>query len=187
MTLFKVSGREDEITKERESRMKLLRAVLQKNRGFTLIELMITMVVAVVGLLSLMAANVVIEQRSDATFVRTLAIQDAHQVIEQMRNAADTASSDEPFQTNVTRVGASAAASVRNLPKIYNDNKQIVDNEQIVLCYRNSDGSRCDETTADPLDVTVTVTWQEHGLRIWRGLNVPPRSAALRALITKRS
>lgn len=176
--LFKGGGRQDEIIKERESRMKLLRAILQKKRGFTLIELVITMVVAVGGLLSLMAANIAMEQRSDAAFVRTLAIQDANQVIEQMRNAADTASS-EPFQTNVTTAGASAAANVRSLPAVYN--------EQIVPCYRNSDGSRCDETTADPLDVIVTVTWQEHGLSIWRGLNVPPRSAALRALITKRS
>ena len=127
-------------------------------RGFTLIELMITMVVVVLVLLGFMGANTSIQQASEATHQRTIALQDANRVIETIRNTA--ASGTFPGNVTAAYPNNGAVAGFSNLT-----------NEAITVSYVN--------TGVNPLDVTVTVSWSERGVR-----NV---STQLRTLVTQRS
>ncbi|HTL47360.1 MAG TPA: prepilin-type N-terminal cleavage/methylation domain-containing protein [Verrucomicrobiae bacterium] len=126
--------------------------------GFTLIELMITMAVVLVALVGYVAANIAVQQASNAAFQNTVALQDANRVIEQMRNT----SVGGTFPGNVTAVypNNGAVAGFNNLT-----------NEAITVSYSDA--------TANPLTVTVSVSWLENGRR-----NV---NTALRTLITQRS
>ncbi len=136
---------------------KLYRGISINEKGFTFVELMITMVVVVLVLLGFMGANMRIQQASEAAYQRTVALQDANRVIELMRNAAAAGQ----FPGNVTAVypNGGAAAGFANLP-----------GERVVVAYANPG--------ADPLDVTVTVSWAENGIR-----NV---NTALRTYLTQR-
>ena len=127
------------------------------DKGFTLIEVMISMVVVVLVLLGFMGANLSIQQVSEAANQRAIALQDANQVIEQMRNLALNGT----FPGNVTAVypNGGAVAGFTSLT-----------NEQVTVSYVNA--------TTDPLNVTVTVSWQENGVRTV--------NTALRTLITQR-
>jgi len=126
--------------------------------GFSLIELMITMAVIAVTLFGFMGANILMERSGETAFEQSVAIQDANQVIERMRDA----SGNGQFPGNVT------AAFAHNglVPGFAN-----LRAEQIRVSYVN--------TNADPLDVTVTVTWQNPSGRIM--------TTALRTLITQRT
>lgn len=136
---------------------KLYPVTFKNEKGFTFIELMITMVVVVLVLLGFMAANANIQQASESAYQRTVALQDANRVIELMRDAAATGI----FPANVTAVypNGGAVAGFTNLP-----------GQQVVVSYVNAG--------ANPLDVTVTVSWLENGIR-----NV---NTALRTYITQR-
>ena len=126
--------------------------------GFTLIEVAITMAVVLLALIGAIAANTRLHQTGSAAYERSVAIQDANQIIERIRN---TASSGQ-FPGNVTTA--------------FPNNGQVagfsgLTNEQIIVSYVN--------TSADPLDVSVTVNWHENGVR-----NV---SQTLRTLVTQRT
>lgn len=130
---------------------------LRRTDGFTLIELMITMAVIVLALVGYIGANSAIQRSDEAAFERSVALQDANRVLEQIRNAAASGT----FPQNVTSAfpNASTVAGFTSLT-----------NQQVLVSYA--------DTSADPLDVTVTVTWQRSGLR--------SVSAALRSLVTQR-
>ena len=121
-------------------------------------ELSIAMAVVVLALLGFIGANLAIEQTNEAAFQRTVAIQDANQVIELMRNTAAAGN----FPSNVTGVysNGGAVAGFTNLT-----------NETVTVNYANAN--------ANPLDVTVTVRWLQNGIR--------QVNTALRTLITQRS
>ncbi|MFH1799689.1 MAG: prepilin-type N-terminal cleavage/methylation domain-containing protein [Candidatus Omnitrophota bacterium] len=112
--------------------------------GFTFAELMIALVVVALVIGGYVAANVKAQQSAEAMHERTLAIQDANQVIEQMRDASKTGT----FPANVVSAypDASTPTGFANLP-----------NETITVSYANA--------TADPLDVTITVTWLSYTQR----------------------
>lgn len=132
--------------------------MLKNEKGFTLIELMIALVVAVLALVGYIGATTNIEQTGESAFERSVAVQDANQVIEQMR---DTASSGT-FPGNVL-------ASFPNNGNVAGFSNLTA--EQITVTYT--------DTTADPLDAFVVVSWNENGRRA--------TTATLRTLITQRT
>lgn len=141
--------------------MNLSRNVLHNQKGLTLIEAMITVAVIVVAFLGILGANIFIQQNAEGIFERTMALQDANQVIEQMRNAANEAGVE--FQDAVVTAAANAAETVSSLPASHN--------EVITVAFADE--------TANPLDATVTVSWDERGER--------STSAVARAFITRRA
>jgi len=138
--------------------MKVCRLSLDNEKGFTLIELMIAMVVTVLALVGYIGATTNIQQTGEAAFERSVAIQDANRVVEQMRNAAATGN----FPGNV--LGAfpnnGVVAGFNNLTA-----------EQVTVTYTNAG--------ADPLDAFVTVAWNENGRRA--------TTATLRTFVTQRT
>lgn len=135
---------------------------MRREAGFTLIELMVTVTVVVIALVGFVAANMAIQARSETVFERSVAIQDAHRVLEQMRDAANRAASEQ-FQGDVINAANAAVTTVASLPA--------ADNEQITVTYADQ--------AADPLEVTVSVAWNERGTR--------QTATSLRTYITPRS
>jgi Tfp pilus assembly protein PilV len=133
----------------------------QSQKGLTLIEAMITVAVIVVAFLGILGTNIFIQQTTEGFFERTLAIQDANQVIERMRSAANEAGVE--FQASVQTAATNAAESVSSLPDSHD--------EVITVTY--------EDETANPLEVTVTVAWNERGQRA--------TSAVVRSFITRRA
>ncbi|MDP3921679.1 MAG: hypothetical protein Q8R76_12850 [Candidatus Omnitrophota bacterium] len=125
--------------------------------GFSLVEVMISIPIVVLALLGILYSNTVIQQSSEAAFERTVATQDAHRIIEQIRDQAV----DGVFPANVTAQfpdGGEGAGF------------DSLEDEAIVVAYADA--------TANPLDVSVTVTWQDqHG----RAMDI-----TLRTLVTQR-
>ncbi|MBN1688746.1 MAG: hypothetical protein JW893_06560 [Candidatus Omnitrophica bacterium] len=130
--------------------------------GFTLVEVVFTVCIVVVALLGIMSANTTAERSSEAAFEKSLAAQDANRVIELLRDAANTGSSPA-FQTDVQNAESAAIAAAASMPAGLN--------ESITVNY--------DDVSADPLDITVTVSWDMNGVRTV--------SIALRTLLTKRT
>ena len=137
-----------------------MRFLFEKNRekGFTLIELMIAMVVVVSVLAGFMGTNVAIQQTTESAFQRTVALQDANQVVELMRQTAATGT----FPTNVTAVYANGG-TVSGFTSLTS--------ETVTVSYVSA--------SANPLDATVTVSWLQNGRRTV--------NTALRTLITQRA
>ena len=73
---------------------------LKQSSGFTMIELMISMVVIVIGLVGMLLANTSLQRTNQTAYERMVATQDAHRVIELMRNTSATGT----FPLNVTAV-----------------------------------------------------------------------------------
>lgn len=131
---------------------------LADQRGFTLVELMITLAVVVLALGGYVAANTAINQRTQEIFEQSTAIQDANSVIERMRNS----STGGQFPASVTGVfpNNTPVQGFTALP-----------NEQVTVLYA--------DPAADPLDVTVRVSWRSRGVR--------QAATDLRTFITRRT
>jgi prepilin-type N-terminal cleavage/methylation domain-containing protein len=129
------------------------------HRGFTLIELLLAVGIVALTILVMIGANLVIQQNSSTTFQRSVAVQDAHQVIEQIRNIASNAGGLFPNNVVNNFPNHANVAGFANLP-----------NEAVRVDYTNA-GS-------NPLEVVVTVTWQDS-----RGGNA---TVALKSLVTQR-
>ena len=125
--------------------------------GFTLVELMIALFITALTIAGYIASNIVLQTTSEEAHQRTVAVQDANRVIERMRNAAQSGT----FPGNVT-----SAFPQNGTVTGFNN----LDSEQVTVTYVN--------TTANPLDVTVSVTWRSYNRRAL--------STVLRALITQR-
>ena len=132
--------------------------LLKSQTGFTLIEVMITMAVMAAALLAVMTANAMVSQTSEGAYQRLVAVQDANQVIERMRNTAATGT----FPGNVTAVypNGGTVAGFTSLT-----------NETVTVAYVSA--------TANPLNVTVTVNYLENGRRA--------ANTAMRSIITQRT
>lgn len=133
---------------------------IDNEAGLTLVELMVTMVVVVLALVGYIGATTFLQKQSEIKFEKSLAIQDANRVLEQMRDASETGN----FPTNVTGTFSNGAA-------VAAFNGLNLTNEVVTVSYADA--------TADPLDVTVTVTWQTV-----EGRNV---TTALRSYVTQRA
>lgn len=137
--------------------MKRLVRLFKSNEGFTLIELMIAMAVIVLALVGYIGANSAIQRTGEAAFERSVAIQDANRVLEQMRSAA--ALGEFPQSVLDAFPNGGTVAGFTSLS-----------NQQVRVNYIDA--------SADPLDATVTVTWRQNGLR--------DVSVTLRTLMTQR-
>ena len=129
-----------------------------RERGFTLIEIMISMLVMAAVMVSILTANTLLSQASEGVYQRLFAIQDANQVIERMRIAAVTGT----FPGNVTAVypNNGTVAGFTSLTS-----------ETVTVSYVDA--------TTNPLDVTVTVAYSENGRRA--------TNTALRTFVTQRA
>lgn len=134
-------------------------AKLMNQRGFTLIELLFTMVIVAIALLAYIRGNIAISQASSLAYEQSVAFYDAQRVLENIRNTAQSGT----FPSNVTTAYANGAAvaGFNNLTS-----------ESLTVSYANP--------SADPLDVTVTVTWQGNGRRTMT------MTKAIRSLVTQR-
>lgn len=128
-----------------------------KLSGFALLELLMAVAVVALGLSAALLVNTYARQNGELMNERMVALQDAHRVVELMRNASSTGN----FPTNVVAAfpNAGAVAGYNNLT-----------NEQVTVRYSN--------TTEDPLDITVTVGWRQQGIR--------NATTQLRTLMTQR-
>jgi prepilin-type N-terminal cleavage/methylation domain-containing protein len=117
---------------------------IKKQSGFTLIELLISLGVVVLVVVGFIHVNLSVHRNMVASYEESVAYRDAHQVVEQMRDTARVGQ----FPDNVV-----AAFPNNGVVAGFNN----ISNETIVVTYAN--------TAADPLNVTVSVTWLANGVR----------------------
>ena len=125
--------------------MKSMKGPLKNQTGFTLIELMISLLVLSLIIAGYVGTNIKVQQNAEEMHERTVAIQDANRVIEQMRNTANIT----PFPKSVT----DAYPPTAPVPGINN-----LAGEVITVTYAGS-------TTDNPLVATITVTWTSYAGR----------------------
>jgi prepilin-type N-terminal cleavage/methylation domain-containing protein len=115
---------------------------IRSQAGFTIIELMIALLVLTVMIAAFVRANCAAQRTAEEMHQRTVAIQDANRVIEQMRNTSKTGT----FPANVAAAYPqnSHVAGISNLL-----------DEVITVTYTGN-------TTDNPLVATVTVTWTSY-------------------------
>ena len=133
------------------------RNIKETERGFTLLEVVITIAVVMISFLALMFSNMIIQRNNDMFYQRTVASQDAHQVMERIRDTATFGL----FPNNVTDQYPDGA----DVPGFSN-----LQGQQIIVDYSSA--------LSDPLDITITVNWLEDGFR-----NV---SYTLSSIVTQR-
>ncbi|MFH0984984.1 MAG: hypothetical protein V1882_05550 [Candidatus Omnitrophota bacterium] len=124
--------------------MRKRNGLLNERTGFTFAELMIALVVTTLVVGGYVGANLKAQQNSEAMHERTLAIQDANQVIEQMRNTSRTGT----FPNNVV-------AAYPNDGTLTGFSG--LTDEEVTISYASA--------TANPLDTTITVTWTSYAGR----------------------
>ncbi len=122
--------------------MKLFPGRNGNERGFTLIEIMITTAVVALVILGFVGATTSVQKVNQAAYERSISFQDANRVVEQMRDAAASGT----FPANVTASYSGTLSGFSNLT-----------NETVTVSYASA--------TADPLDATVTVSYKEGGTR----------------------
>jgi len=149
--------------RSRKEDMKNAKSTMNHHRGFTLVEVMITVAVVSLALFGLLAANTAIQRSNRTSFDRTVALQHANQILERIRDSANTSTNNA-----VTTYPHGAVIPVPNYTT--NVNEQLI-GQQVVVTYV--------DTTTNPLDVTVTVNWQDQGTRAV--------STSLRSFVTQRT
>lgn len=130
----------------------------KSQQGFTFVELMITMVVVILLVTGFLGSTTALQAASTAAYERGVALQDANRVIETMRNTAASGT----FPGNVTSVYSNGG-----IVSGFNT----LTNEQVRVTYASA--------TANPLDTTVTVTYNSNGTRA--------STVTLRTYITQRT
>jgi prepilin-type N-terminal cleavage/methylation domain-containing protein len=123
---------------QKEGTMQYKNECSKSQAGFTIIELMIALLVLTLMIAAFVGANGSAQRTAEEMHQRTVAIQDANRVIEQMRDTSKTGT----FPANVTAIYPQNG----NVAGIIN----LLD-EVITVTYANA--------AANPLVATVTVTW----------------------------
>jgi len=159
--------------------------------AFTYIELMVALGIVMSAVLFALAANTTVQHKSEEAVERTVAMQEAHQVIEEIRETARSAAifpndvvtafppdTARPGFTNLTPFCGMITNPPQNnctwpFPFVPNNTSA----EQVVVSYNDRDGDG-NALNDNPLDVLVTVVWMQRDER--------PMSVALRSLITQR-
>jgi len=126
-------------------------------RGFTLLELVLAMAISVLFLVSLLGANIMTQKANAVAQQKTVAMQDATQVLERMRDSATFGL----FPANVlaTFPNNGTVAGFQNLT-----------GENVSVQYVS--------TTANPLDVRITVSWVDETLH--------PVNYSMNSFVTQR-
>lgn len=120
----------------------VLAAGNKNEKGFTLIEIMITTIVVALVILGFVGATTSVQKVNQAAYERSVSFQDANRVVEQMRDAAASGT----FPSNVTSSFSGAVSGFSSLT-----------NQTVTVSYADA--------SADPLDATVTVSYLENGTR----------------------
>lgn len=138
---------------------------IKEERGFTLIEFMISAVILFVALGLAIGATTNLQQANEYAYQVVIATQDAQRVIEDMRRVSKTGN----FPGNVTAQFPQnqAVAGYNNL-----------DGERVVVSYVN--------TGINPLSVTVTVTWNSVTQTSGGGTATRVMTRQLSTLMTQR-
>ncbi len=121
--------------------------MFRDRKGFTFIEILFSLAVIIPVLLGIIGITTYSLRIADTARTTTTAVQDAHTVIERIRNT----STNGLNQVVATYPTGQAVAGFNNLT-----------NEQIVVTYPNA--------AADPLAITVTVTWSDQNRNMSRSL-----------------
>jgi len=132
-------------------------SVFSSEDGFTLIEVLISFFVISLTIVVFIGGNVKLQQNAEVAFERSQAVKDAHRVIEDMRDHANTGTFPDDLLAEYPDDGEVSGYST--LP-----------DEVVTVDYA--------DTGADPLDVTVTVSWT--------AANRMSLSSSLRTMITER-
>jgi len=143
---------------------------MKAQKGFTLIEVMITVAIMALSLFGLLAANISMQYSSIDAHERSVAVQHANQVIEQMRNSALTSLAAAATAFPSGTVASSNYTSSAN---------EVLTNEAVTVAYTDGPDAGTSATDDNPLDVTVTVNWQQRGVR--------NATEVIRTYIAKRS
>lgn len=119
--------------------MKKTKKHLDHSAGFTLIELMIALAVLSLVIAGYIQANITAQRNSEEMNERTVAIQDANRIIEEMRTIA---TSPGTFPSNVVTAYPNNVSSTpfTNLS-----------GEMVTVSYT--------DPTENPLSATITVAW----------------------------
>lgn len=122
--------------------------------GFTLIELMIALFIVTLVIAGYIGANIAAQRNTEVMHERTIALQDANRIMEQMRTASGNTT--VPFPDNVTAVYANGHAYTNDPNNLPTGLEELpLTNETITVAYTNA--------TADhPFAATVTVTWTSY-------------------------
>ena len=115
--------------------------------GFSLIEVMIAFAIFIPVFLAVILVNIHTIRSTSSSQMVVTALQDAHTVIERIRNVSDQGVP----QVVVSFPNGAAIPGFQNLV-----------GEQVVVTYPNAN--------SDPLDITVTVTWQDRARAMTRSL-----------------
>ncbi len=121
--------------------------MLTKHKGFTVLELLFVMAIMIPALLGIIGVNLFAIRAGESARQITKAIQDANTTIERIRDT----SKQSLAQVTSTYPNGQTVSGFSNLTS-----------EQVVVTYAN--------TSADPLAVTVTVTWSDRGRTMSRAL-----------------
>lgn len=122
-------------------------------KGFTLVELLVSLVVIGIGLLGMLLANTYIQKVSQTSYEQMVATQDAHRVMELIRRTAATGT----FPNNVANAFPDGeAVDLSQLPGLGS-----LSGEQIIVTYGNQGGGG---TGTDP---TVQVTADANGAPVY--------------------
>ena len=136
-------------------------------RGFTLIEVMIAMAVLAVTILGVLMMLMAAEALSEDSKNLTTAVEDARSIMERVRKDVETNADMSTFVTNYP-------------DSSYED--WVTDQQAAGTEFVSLNGEAVDVTLGnagdDPLDVTVTVSWNDHGGRV--------RSTTLQTQMTNR-
>lgn len=172
---------------------------MQNQKGFTLIEVMITVAVVSISMIGLLYANTKIQHSAQSAFQRSVAMQEAHRVMEEIRLFANTPSSCSDFPTCVSDSSVAgsfphntARTGFTSLPAYcggmqgtaaactwpFTFTAKNTSQEQIVVRYTDGDADGL-TTTDNPLEVEITVVYMEEPNR--------PAYTTLKSLITSRS
>ena len=130
-------------------------------RGFTLIEVMVSILTFAVAMIAFSTLFVTTARLNEASRNLTQAVNDARVLMEAMRDRAQSVGLAGPGGVTLTYPQGANLAPAFGLASLVN--------ESITATYANPN--------ADPLPVTVQVSWQESGRN---------RSMSLDTLLTRR-
>lgn len=134
---------------------------VKNEKGFTLFELLIAAVILFVAFILALQASTSLNQGNELAQQTVIALEDAHRAIEAMRKESATGT----FPNNVVSKYPAGQAMT---------GFTTLDAEQVVPAYVN--------TTANPLNITVTVTWNA----VTKTTGTRPMSTQITTLMTKR-
>lgn len=121
----------------------------QNGRGFTLIEVIITIVISALAISGMLATNTLLHKNNAAAYDRVVALQEVNRVIEQMREAA----TNGLFPNNLLNAFPNNS-TINNLTNLKE--------EVITIQYATLQGGGY----PDPMDVSVSIRWRDDHLRI---------------------